>query len=102
MYASEHFDDILTTLSSYPTVLKDIGVFAELLPQGVVLHYKVNNTHRNLKLLWTGNASGTFKISRVLPNGRIILKQNRDLIVLELTQGNKQICFDTLVHSANS
>ena len=97
-YASTHFDDIATAFIDYPTVQQSLGVFAEKIPQGIVLHYKPTGAYEGLRLLWTGDSIGAFKLAHTLPNGRIILKKNRDLIVLQLMKGDTPATFEDLTN----
>ena len=101
-YASENVSIIADAFQEFPTVIEPLGVFAENVPQGVVLQYLAQNAHEGIRLLWTGDSIRDFKIAQILPNGRILIKKNRDLIVLQLMKGNKPVCFETLVNSEQS
>lgn len=98
-YSSLHTDEILEAFAETTTVLPESNVFVESIPQGLVLHYQPSNLSEGRRLLWTGDSVKDFKISQLLPNGRILLKKNRSVIVLQLMKGNEPKPFRALTNS---
>ena len=82
-YASGHLADMLTEFESKTSALDNI--YAEASPFGVVLHYR--SAKRNGRLLWTGTSIRDFTVVAVTPEGLVLLKKNRSIIVLQLMKG---------------
>jgi len=97
-YSSLHTAEILEAFAETTTVLPESNVFVESIPQGLVLHYQPSNLSEGRRLLWTGDSVKDFKISQLLPNGRILLKKNRSVIVLQLMKGNEPQPFRALTN----
>ena len=77
-------------------VLSNVPVFAEVMPYGVVVHYKPSSGLRGRTLLWSGQTIRGYVLCALLPKGLVILKRNRDIIVLQLMKGKDDVPFATL------
>jgi hypothetical protein len=95
-YSSLHTAEILETFAEAASVLPESNVFVESIPQGLVLHYQPSNLSEGRRLLWTGDSVKDFKIAQILPNGRILLKKNRSVIVIQLMKGAEPKPFSAL------
>ena len=91
-YATVHLADMLTEFENKTSALDTI--YAEASPFGVVLHY--HTAKRNGRLLWTGTSIRDFTVVAVTPEGLILLKKNRNIIVLQLMKGDEAKPFSAL------
>lgn len=77
-------------------------VFVDTEPYGVVLHYKNPLAKHGKSLVWTGNMVQGYKLGNVVDKvendakGLIVLYKNRDVIVLQLMKGNREVSFAEL------
>ena len=83
-------------------VLQQYPVFAEVMPYGVLVHYLLPNAERAQTLVWSGSTIRGYVVANVLPQGVVVLKKNRDVIVLQLMRGAQKCEFRDLFSSVPS
>lgn len=100
IHASENLSELVNGFQSEKNVVSDLNLFSESTYQGILLHYSNDLSERAQRLMWTGESLRDFKVCQILDlasGGRIIVKKNRSLIVLQLMKGNVPQPFKALM-----
>ena len=98
IYSQEQTDQLIAYKRSINSqmVLYNEPVFAEVMPYGVLVHYKDANASRGRTLLWSGQTIRGHVLGGIRADGTVVLKKNRRIIVLQLMKGADPCSFSSL------
>ena len=87
------------------TTVGEHDIFIEKTQYGILLHYKRKDKDLGHTLTWTGNSLRDFHLGSIRDvdgKGKIVLRKNRDVIILQLMKGSTPVSFSELVSSADN
>ena len=97
MYALENFAVLYEQLKSSHSYMCSsmYPIFAEEEAYGVNVYYSSQSGVRHAT--WMGTMMRNYTVGAVFDEGRIVAYKNREVIVLQLMSGNKEISFAELI-----
>ena len=97
MYALEHFSEVYDQLTiSLPHICSSkYPIFAEEEAYGVNVYYSSKSGIHHAT--WMGTMMRNYTVGAVFDEGRIVAYKNREVIVLQVMRGNKEISFADLI-----
>lgn len=99
MFATENFPLVYEQLSVHRPYQCSVRhrVFAESEPYGVNVYY--HSQGKTEKVTWMGLMMRNYTVGGIFDEGRVVAYKNREVIVLQVMRGNKEISFAELCSS---